>query len=204
MSLTIKITDPHTMVDFIRSVGTGCQFVSMKTETEVKMRKTGNPFVGAVKVSRRNGLINVNFVESVKRKLTELNGEKTDYVAGSTWYRHEMTEDGKPLALCVHSKDNQKFYLQYFPNRTLGRNEYFLNGRKLTAAEVAQMKTFITEKETAEHKPRVITLAMASIRELKARNIKLLNNTADKLAKKMSDFSFTVQPATPATAPVSV
>ena len=174
------------MVGFIRSIGTECRFVSMVTETEVKMRKTGNPFVGAVKRSRRNGLVNINFVTAVEKRLKELTGKATEYVAGSTWYEHTMTEDGRPLPLCVHKKDNRKFYIQYFPHRTLGRNEYFLNGRRLTETEVSQMKTFITPDNRAEHKPAVITLAMDSIRELRARKVAMLNDTVSKIASHLS------------------
>lgn len=173
------------MVDFIKSIGTECRFVSMLTETEVKMRKTGNPFVGAVKVSRRNGLVNVNYVESVKRKLTEMTGEKAEYVAGSTWYVHDTTTEGKPLSLCIHKNDGTRFYLQYFPHRTLGQNEYFHNGRKLTATEVEMMKTFIAPDTRPEYKPTVITLAIDSIRELRARRVKMLNDTVSRIAKTL-------------------
>ena len=180
-SFTVKINNPLEMVGFIRTIGTECRFVSMRTETEVKMRKTGNPYVGAVKVSRRNGLVNVNFVESVKRKLEKMAGEKIDYTPGATWYRHETTTDGKPLPLCVHSKDSSRYYLQYFPHRTLGKNRYFLNGRELTAEEVKTMKTFITEDKRAEYKPAVITLAIDSIRELRARSVRMLNDSISKI-----------------------
>lgn len=186
---TVTIKNQTELVGFIRSIGTECQFVSMVTETEVKMRKTGNPFVGAVKRSTRNGLLNVNYVAAVERNMTEAaGGVKQEYVAGSTWYTHEMTDDGKPLALCVHQKDNTKFYLQYFPHRTLGENTYYHNGVLMTPEQVAKMKTFITEKETSEFKPTVITLAMASIRQLKARKVTMNNNTISKLTNRLASF----------------
>lgn len=189
---TVKIQDKQEMVGFIRSIGTECCFVSMLTETEVKMRKTGNPFVGAVKVSQRNGLLNVNYVESVKRKLAEQTGtplKDVDYAAGSTWYKHTETEEGKPLPLCVHQKDESRFYLQYFPHRTIGDNKYFLNGRELTPAEVTEMKKFIPPDNRVEYKPLVITLAIDSIRSLRARRIKMLNHTVSKIASRLSAFA---------------
>lgn len=197
---TVRISNPLELVGFIRSLGTTCMFVTMRTETEVKMNKTRvdengvkvkNPYVGAVKVSKRNGLLNVNFVESVKRKLSELTGtplSQTEYVAGETWYIHEQSVEGKSLALCVHKKDNSKFYLQYFPHRTIGDNTFFLNGRQLAAAEVVEMEKFIPSREQTEYKPLVITLAIDSIRELKARQISMLNNTVNKIASRLAQF----------------
>jgi len=179
------------MVGFIRSVGTECQFVSLLTETEVKMRKTGNPFVGAVKRVTRNGLLNINYVMACRRNLAKEQGTEvkdTEYVAGETWYIHEKTDDGLPLALCIHKKDSAKFYLQYFPHRTIGQAEYFHNGRKLTVEEVAVLKTFVTESNREAFKPNVITLAIDSIRCLKARKVTMNNNTISKIVTRLAQF----------------
>lgn len=180
---TVKIQDKNELVGFLRSIGTECRFVSLKTETAVKMKKTGNPFLGTVKVARRNGLVNINFVNSVNRKMTAAGIENPDYTAGSTWYVHESTTDGKPLPLCVHKKDGSKFYLQYYPHRNL-ETHYVLNGKTLTAEEVTKMKTFITEPEKNEFKPIVITLSMDSIRSIKFRRIQMLNDTISRIQKK--------------------
>lgn len=187
-NVTVTIRNQNELAGFIRSIGTECQFVSMITETEVKMRKTANPYVGAVKRSNRNGLVNINYVAACQRNLTEINGVKTEYVAGATWYVHELTDDGKSLALCVHKTDTTKFYLQYFPHRTLGKNEFYLNGVKMSAEEVTKMKTFISEKEESAFKPTVITLAMSSIRRLKARKVTMNNNTVSKIMNRLASF----------------
>lgn len=181
---TIKIRNPFEMVGFLKGLGTASCFVSMRTETEVKMRKTGNPYVGAVKVSRRNGLINVNFRNAVARRCAEMGVHQPE--PGETWYVHDSTVEGQPLALCyskhpVKRTGKVEPYLQYYPHKTLGRNEYFLNGRQLSEAEVKEMKTFEYQDNRDERKPTVITLMMDSIRELKVRKVTILNNTISRI-----------------------
>jgi hypothetical protein len=188
--MTIKISDKNEMVAFLKMIGTGSQFVSLKTETAVKMRKTNNPFVGAVKVTKRTGLVNVDFIAAVRRRMAELQQvafSETEYEAGSTWYKHVSTEEGKSLPLCVHQKDERKFYLQFFPLHSRD-TKYFLNNRELSLEEINQMKTFITEQERNEFKPIVITLAIDSIREMRAKSITILNKTVNRLAQRMSQM----------------
>ncbi len=185
---TVRIKNPLEMVGFIKSIGTTCCFISMRTETEVKMRKTGNPYFGTVKVSRRNGLVNVNYVASVERKLKELTGEKTEYTPGQTWYIHDTTVEGKPLPLCYSKKPVKRTgkiepYLQYYPHRTIGEDTFFLNGHQLSEAEVLDMQKFVIEDTRPEYKPTVITLMMESIRELKARKITMLNSTFSRIVE---------------------
>jgi len=189
-SSTVTIQDRNEMVGFIRSLGTECRFVSMQTETPVKMRKTGNPFAsGVIKVSRRNGLININYVAAVERNLKAANGGvAVDYTPGETWYTHTQTEDGRSLPLCVHKKDAKKHYLQYFPHKTLGRNEYFFNGVKMTPEQVAVMKTFVQEDNRADFKPNVITLGIDSIRVLKARRVAMKNNLVSRITNRLAQF----------------
>ena len=176
---TIQLNNETEMVGYLKSLGTECRFISMLTETEVKMRKTANPFLAnggkVVKVARRNGLVNVNFVGAVERRLAEALGLKpseVEYEAGTSWYVHVMTDENKPMALCVDKKTGTKHYLQYFPHRNLG-TKYFWNGVEMTPEQITQMKTFEPEQKESEFKPRVITLAMSSIRTLKFRKVEV-------------------------------
>lgn len=180
------------MVGFLKTLGTDSQFVSFHTQTEVRMRKTGNPFVGTVKVTKLTGLIGVNFVKAVRRRMAEILGMDfvdTEYTPGSTWYTHLQTDEGKPLPLCVHQEDEQRFYVQFFPHPRKYRNtEYHLRGRKLTEAEVALMKTFVVKREGDEFKPVVITLAIDSIRKMSVRRITVLNNTVNRLTQTLTQL----------------
>lgn len=169
--LTVKTisVNNNELPSYLRSLGTECQFISLVTETEVKMRKTGNPFVGTMKVSHRNGLVNVNHQDRVNRRMTE-SGFEPSYVGGETWYVHETTTDGKVIPLCQSKKDSSVKYLQFFPHRNLN-TRYVLNGRELTSDEVTRMKSFIPEKDWGEFKQPVITLKMESIKNIKFRKL---------------------------------
>ena len=192
--MTIKLNSETEMVGYLKSLGTECRFISMWTETEVKMRKTANPFLvngGKVtKRSRRNGLVNVNFVGAVERRLAEALGVKpseVNYEAGETWYVHVMTGENKPMALCVDKKTGSKHYLQYFPHKSY-ETKYFWNDKEMTPAEVATMKTFEPAQADNPFKPRVITLAMASIRTLKFRKIEV-RQTAPTPVNRLADYA---------------
>lgn len=173
---TFTITDHNNLPSFLRMLGTQCRFITMETETEVKMNKTGNPYLGTVKVCRRNGLVNINNLRRILQRMKEAGIENPVYVPGSTWYVHEHDEAGAPIPLCQSKKDNNIKYLQFFPHRTFD-TKYLFKGRELSKDEVTQMKTFISEKEWGEFKQPVITLKMSSIKRITFRkiNVELLN-----------------------------
>jgi hypothetical protein len=178
-----RITDKNEMVKFLGALGTGCQFVSLRTETVVQMRTTDNPFVGTVKVTKRVGLINVDFVSSVRRRMADLLGipfVETVYVPGETWFRHVQ----RPLM--VHKTDERRFYCQFFPLKSEG-TRYFLKGKELTKDEVEQMRGFVIQKTRDDRKPLVIVLAIDSIREMRARTVTILNQTVNRIAQRLSE-----------------
>lgn len=185
MSTTIKIENKNEMVEFLREdVGRGSSIVSLVTETEVKMRKKGNPYYGTVKVCQRIGLINVNFVKAVRRRISEIMGipfTETVYIPGETWYKHVTSP------LMVHKDDSRRFYVQFFPFRSKDA-KYFLNGKELTPEQVKEMKTFINYKAGDEFKPPVIVLAIDSVRVMKVRTFNVLNDTVNRLAQRLSQL----------------
>ena len=168
---TVKISHHLEMVGFIRTNGTACRFVSMVTETESKL-KSGCPYKGVLKVSRKNGLINRNYNNAVCKAVAAKLGvavESVEYVAGETWYRHEVTGDGKSLPLVVNKKKNDgKFYLQYYPMSST--NAYRLpNGD--TIDESVLEPWFYARSEKSEFKPIVIAVAVENIKELRASGV---------------------------------
>jgi hypothetical protein len=172
--------DVQILPEFLRNLGTQCRFISMTTEVEVECRKTNNPFVGTVKRSRRNGLVNVKYVEGIIRRMRESGIEEPTYTPGKTWYVHEHDTQGNPIPLCQSKKDNSKKYLQYFPWRSYD-NTYFHNGVQLTDKEIEILKTFIPPITTKPFKRSVITLSMDSIRRITFRNINTEVLNFDKL-----------------------
>ena len=60
-----------TKADLITLVNsaTGASFISLDMESEAKMRKTGNPYVGAVKEVTLSGQINFDYANAVNNQL---------------------------------------------------------------------------------------------------------------------------------------
>ena len=210
---TIRITDQSQLADAIIAAGTECMFGVANTETPVEMRKfnltgrripspkTGklinekalNPYLGTMKVARRNFFVNANFVTACEKRYAELNDlpkESVEYTPGTTHYVHAQTTDGKPLALCHHKEDVNRQYLQVFPLRNLGETIYVhpTMGR-LTADQISDMyENWVTEQEREEWKPRVIILKLDSIRSLSLRRVNILNDTVSRLTGRLSRF----------------
>ena len=213
---TIKIEDKQELVGFLRAIGCECRFVTVDTETVVDMpqgRKTGrkipssktgkpidektpNPYFGTVKIAKRNGFVNADFTTAVEKRYAEMHGLKpsdVDYTPGTTWYQHCQTEDGKPLCLCEHQKDPARKYMQFFPLRNLGETVYVHPTLgKLNAGQIEDMyQNWVPEDTKAEFKPRVITLDMDSIRTCTFRQIRILNDTATRLAGRLAQWKKT-------------
>lgn len=196
MKETIKIEDRAELIGFLRGIGTEARFITLDTETPVKMRKTGNPYVGTMKIARRNGLVGIDFVKACERryaKLHDLNAKDVQYEPGKVWYAHCMTEDNKPLALCQNKKDPTKKYLQYFPLRNLGTTIYVHPTLgQLSKEQVDDMYArFVPADDREEWKPVVITLGIDSIRSVTFRKIKLVNETASRLMGRLAAWKNT-------------
>jgi hypothetical protein len=166
----IKISDPLELVGFLRANGTQCQFISMLTHTEADVNKSC-PFKGVVKVSRRNGLINMNYNTAVRKRMADAMGvpiEEVEYTNGKTWFKHETTDgtpEGKALPLCVHAtKPTGKFYLQYFPIQSSGT--YFMDERGERIPVEALKPYFPKEREKSEFKPITCVFGVDSIKQM--------------------------------------
>ena len=213
---TIRITEKREMANAIIAAGVECMFGVADTETPVDMpqgkatgrkvispktgkpinEKTPNPYLGTIKIARRNFFVNADFVKACEKRYAELNGlnpNAVEYTPGTTWYNHVMTTDGKPLCLCQHKEDPQRQYLQVFPLRNFGETVYVSPtlGR-LSKEQVDDMyKNWVTEKEQEEWKPRVIVLGLDSIRTLSLRRVRILNETVSRLTGRLAKWKGT-------------
>ena len=162
--------DELQMRDFIMKNGVGCRFVSMTSRTVVKNIRAASPYKGVIKISRKRGLINKDYVEGVKANVAKLLGvdkEQVTYEAGEVWYKHLTTEDGKTLPLVVNkTKDDGKYYLQYFP--TSAESVYQMPDGTPVAYE--QLKNWFYESKST-FKPTVIAPNLANIKELRASGV---------------------------------
>jgi len=168
----IQIDSPIEMVGFIKSNGTACRFVSILTETIVTNIRKGCPYEGVIKISKKCGLVNVDYVESVKRKFAASLDEPVkniDYTAGEIWYKHLTTIDGKSLPIVVNKKtpDNGEFYLQYFP--TSAKSVYQMPNGEPVSEE--NLKPYFFKSNKVGYKPVVISVNVKNIKRLSASGV---------------------------------
>jgi hypothetical protein len=88
----------------------GACFVSLLTETDPKMRKTGNPHLGTIKVTEINGSIGADYESCVNRQ------QAREYAAppGFTAKAHVWGEHYQGSRSIL--ENNGKFYLALRPN----------------------------------------------------------------------------------------
>ena len=186
-SNVVRMSDELEMLGFLKCNGTACRFVSMTIKTPVVKIKVGNPWhkvkdgkvVGECnlfKLSRKIGIINANYCDSVARMIAAKLGVKeseVEYTAGETWYHHLMTADNKALPVVEHkdeAKRNGQFYLQYFPQVEKSVNSFVNgNGEPVTKEEVAKLA--YAESERPDFKPTVIVVKLGNIHRLAATGV---------------------------------
>lgn len=170
---TVKITNHLEMVGFLRTNGTQSQFVSMLTATKPDLKKNC-PYKNVMKISRRNGLINVDYNKSVRRRLANINQiplKEATYENGNVWFTHEMTGEGKRLPLVVNKKTlgtDGKIYLQYFPLKSK-QTKYVLPNGETVKEEL--LKPYFYSKSHSEFKPITCVFDIQNIVELRASNL---------------------------------
>ena len=177
------------MVGFIKTNGTQCRFVSMVTETPVENTNKNCPFKGVMKISRKFGMINVNFVDSVRRKIAAKEGiefKEASYEPGKVWYKHILTVEGKNLPLVVNAKkDDGEYYLQYFPTKST--NVYRMPNGEPIAED--QLKPFFYARKENEFKPVVISIKVSNIKRLAASGVVMVAEDLDDAEKALEAIS---------------
>jgi hypothetical protein len=183
-SEVVKMESVMEMVGFLKVNDTNCRFVSMTSKTPVVKIKAGNPFhtvksgkvVGTCnlfKVSKKIGLINASYNNSVRNRIAEKLGVKlseVEYENGEVWYKHLKTPSGKNLPLVQHKDETKKhdFYLQYFPMKS--ENVYVSGSGEIIPDEMVE-KYLYAQSERSEFKPCVIAVNLTNILQLKASGI---------------------------------
>jgi hypothetical protein len=168
----VTITDPLEMAGFIKSNGTQCRFVSIVTNTPVVNLKPNSPFQGVRKVSRKMGIINANYNNSVRTRIAKSLGVKLSaevkYKNGKVWYQHLKTVDGKSLPLVEnkHTK-NSKLYLQYFPHKAT--SAYVMPDGSIVMEQ--ELSPWLTETSRSSYKPPVISVELRNIKEIRASGV---------------------------------
>lgn len=109
--------------------------LTIVAETAPDMRKTDNPYVGAVKVARVNGMGGAwNYEDGVNR-LRDKEDKPMDFTAfPRKWGQRVLHDDGRLTGLVQHEKDGvTKWYVEMRVLRSL-QHEYRFNGAVLDSA----------------------------------------------------------------------
>jgi hypothetical protein len=190
MAKTIEIINHLELLGFLKTNGTGCRFVGITYKTEMEGGKNirkGHPFGRLFKVSKFQGLINADYVESVKSRIAAATGyEKSEvtYKSGPSAYIHLMTGEGKALPVLVKaaSPDDGVYYLQYFPTVEKTESVYVNEGGDVIPKD--EVKPWLYAKGSGSpFKPAVTSLKLANIVELRASGLIL---TTDEMEEAKS------------------
>lgn len=168
----VQITSELEMLGFLKANGTQCRFVSIVTDTPVKNISASCPFSGVRKISRKIGMINVDYVASVEKRIADKLGLPkgiVDYKPGKVWYTHLQTVDGRHLPVVVNKKNpnNGEYYLQYFPRSAT--SVYQLPDG--TPIDEKQLEPWFYERKQSEFKPPVISVSLSNIKRLAASGV---------------------------------
>jgi hypothetical protein len=117
----------------------GAFFVTIVAETDPRLLKTDNPYVGTTKISRVNGLLNWIYENAVNNQRfrenqpLDNNGEVEQFTAlPRKWGVRVKREDGTVTPLVEHK---EKQYLELKVQQSLGY-EYRLNGQTIEPEKV--------------------------------------------------------------------
>ena len=132
-------TIKHSDLVSVLSTRKGAFFATIVAETEPAMRKTGNPFVGATKISSVNGLLNWIYQNSVNNQRARENqpldaqGEVEHFTPVSRkWGKRIVRQDGSVTPLVEH---NGQFYLELKIQKSLG-HEYRLGSLTIDSKDI--------------------------------------------------------------------
>jgi hypothetical protein len=113
----------------------GAKVLSLTTETDARLKKTGNLYGKVTKVSRINVLVNFHYDAGVERRLAAEGKSLDDFKKGESWHVPVLTEDGKLTPFCSNPKTGE-LYLRV---QVLGRGEtrYFTEeGKEVTRDQI--------------------------------------------------------------------
>ncbi len=101
-------TISQTQLRDILAAKRGASFVTISALTDARARKTGNPFLAILKLSKVNGTINANYENSVNRQLAREGKEQLTFTAKPRAWGQRI--EGTPLV-----EHKGKYYLSILP-----------------------------------------------------------------------------------------
>ncbi len=134
----MKALTAAALVDLLASVK-GATFATLITETDARLRKTGNPYGQIRKVSRVNVCLGFQYANAVNRQRTR-EGSEADFVA-------KPRQWGERLPGTMLVKHEDKLYLETKVEKSLGYAFFDAAGNELTAEQV---QPFLPSRSTAD------------------------------------------------------
>lgn len=142
-----------------------CHAVSVDTVTIPSMRKTGNPYVGAVKVQTMNGLIGFDYANAVNNQLArEDNDNAFEFVPHTRKWGVLM--DNRNMV-----EHKGKYYLQMKVQSLSGKPRYMMDGQEIDSALV---KPFLQEKSKVGTQAAVGIEKEVIVRDVELGNIRAI------------------------------
>ena len=131
----------------------GSKFATLVTSTQLKMRKTNNPFADrdVVKVATTNVTMNFNFANSSQKKGVKLNGNKR------IW--------GERIGITPILINKGETYLHSKQNAKPQKVTYFLDGEEMNDEQIRVMNQFVQHR--APSPVPVMDVKLDNIREIK-------------------------------------
>ena len=184
----IRMIGELQMFDFIKANGTQCRIVAIVTKTPVVKMRKGNPWhtiskgkvagdCNLFKLSRKLGIVNARYCDSVRRNIAEKLGvtlSEVEYEQGDVWYEHLQTADGKALPIVQHKDETKRaetgYSLQYFPWTDKSINRY-VNGAGETVEDRDIKPWLYAESSRPDFKPCVIAPKLRNIVEMRASGV---------------------------------
>lgn len=152
-----------TAEEFVKLVNErdSAEFISMDVQTEPKMRKTGNPYLGCTKSSTISGILGFDYETSVNNQLAREDKEQIFEVKSRPWGvridRHWVTH-----------KDNL-----YLSVKVEGASEpiYLKDGSKISDEDI---KPFIYERSEPKSQTEVGVEKAVKYMDINVNNIQLV------------------------------
>lgn len=155
----MKALTIDSLVDLLASVK-GATFATLITETDARLKKTGNPFGDVRKVSRVNVCLGFQYENAVNRQRVREGNEADFQAAPRQW------GERKPGTMLVEHKD--KLYLETKVEHSLGYTFFDANGNELSAEQVEPFLPTRSESSRQDTDKEILVrdYALESIRSL--------------------------------------
>jgi hypothetical protein len=148
--------DKDTLVNILQQVEKG-EFVNIESVTNVKMKKTNNPYYNSVvKKSSKNVRCLPDYENRMKKKTNN-----QEFESKPKWFEHIS-----PCVVKHRNNDNTYFMYETFENQSI-RNEYIHNGETIEKEVIQPFLPTYNEREV-----QVFTMRTDNIKKISYKGVR--------------------------------